>query len=347
MLDVHDVDKPVTYSSPTHNRVLEILAAAFVVLIGARAAEARQETGAEAPQDNRAFTSARGYPEYRIGTGDELRIQIWTGVAAKEYKVTVQADGSVFLPFVGLANLQAGERSALELREQIVERLSGSYRQPAAEVIVEKRVARIVTLLGEIRTTLRVDSGPGRYPLPGRIRLVDFITEHGGMTLQADLNKTQLIRDGGASVYNLSAAVFRSDVSQNPILDDGDLVYVPALSTSSRRIMIFGEVRAAGLLELPSEVPIAEAIARVGGLTPDAHRSHIVVVRGGLDEPTLFASDFKALEQGDVSQNFLLYNGDMVFVARRKLATFREVMTTFAAPLSLIYTTLLITNFSN
>lgn len=319
------------------------LTAVLLVCFSQKHTEAQQTT----PEENQAFTSAQGYPEYRIGPGDELRIRIWTGIEAKEYDVTVQADGSVFLPFVGLANLVAGERSALELRDQIVERLSSSYREPAAEVVVEERVARTVTLLGEIRTTLRVDSGPGRYPLPGRIRLVDFVTEHGGVTPNADLNKTQLIRDGETKVYDLSAAVFRSDMSQNPVMDDGDLVYIPPLSTSSRRIMIFGEVKTPGLLELPSEVRIAEAIARVGGLSPDAHKSRIVVVRGGLDEPEMLTSNFEALADGKLAQNFLLQNGDMVFVARRALASFRDIMETFSAPLSFIYTSVLISQVGN
>ncbi len=327
------------------NPFARALALVLIACLATPAIGSGRQSSSQAPtEDNQAFTSPRGFPEYRIGPGDELRIQIWTGIEAKEYKVTVQADGSVFLPFVGLADLKAGERSPLELRDQIVERLSTSYRKPAAEVIVEKLVARMVTLLGEIRTTLRVDSGPGRYPLPGRIRLVDFITQHGGVTVQADLNRTQLMRQGKPYVYNVSDAVFRSDVSQNPVLDDGDLIYIPPLSNSSRRFLMFGELGKPGLLELPSEVPIAEAVARAGGLTPDAHRSRVVVVRGGLDHPNLLASDFKALAEGDLSQNFMLEDGDMVFVSRRALANFKEIMATFAAPLSIIYTGILISN---
>jgi polysaccharide export outer membrane protein len=321
----------------------KLLASLFTICIS-MVAYGQEVATSGSIDENQAFTSAHGIPEYRIGAGDELRIQIWTGIEARQYTVTVQADGSVFLPFVGLADLQAGERSPLELRDQIVARLSGSYRNPAAEVIVEKLVARMVTLLGEIRTTLRVDSGPGRYALPGRIRLVDFITQHGGVTSQADLNRTQLMREGKSFVYNLSDAVFRSDLTQNPVLDDGDLVYVPPLSTSSRRFLMFGELGTPGLLELPTEVRIAEAVARAGGLTPDAHRSRLVVVRGGLERPTVLASDFKALENGDLSQNFMLEDGDMVFVSRRALTNFKDIMTAFAAPLSVLYTSLLISN---
>jgi polysaccharide export outer membrane protein len=301
------------------------------------------EPGEQGEQDNQAFTTARGFAEYRIGPGDELLIRIWTGVDAKEYEVFVQADGNIFLPFVGLANLEAGDRSALELRDQIVDRLRVSYREPAAEVHVKTRVARVVTLLGEIRATTRARTGPGRYPLPGRIRLVDFVTEHGGFSNQANLNLTQLIRKGQTTVYNLSRAIFESDDSQNPVLDDQDLVYVPPLSTSSLKLMMFGEVGRQGLLEMADEVPIAEAIARSGGLTKNAHKSGVVVVRGGIENPTVLKSDFEALNKGDVAQNFLLKDGDMVFVGRRKLATFTDVMLAFSVPLSAIYTTVLIT----
>jgi polysaccharide export outer membrane protein len=305
------------------------------------------ETPPSEEQSNQAFTTARGFAEYRIGTGDELRIRIWTGVEAKEYVVIVQADGSIFLPFVGIASIQVSGLSALQLRDEIVDRLRVSYRQPAAEVVILERVARVVTLLGEIRSTQRVGTGPGRYALPGRIRLVDFITAHGGVSEQADINKTQLIRNGQSHVYNLSDAIFSSDVSQNPVLDDGDLVYVPSLSRSSRKFLVFGEVNRPGLLELPDELPVAEVIAHAGGFSTSAHKSHVVVVRGELEQPELFAANFEALKQGDLSQNFMLRDGDMIFVGRRKLATFHDVMRAFAEPLNVLVTTAVLANTLN
>ena len=165
--------------------------------------------------------------------------------------------------------------------------------------------------------------------------------KEGHVVWSLDLTR-QLIRAGETIVLNLSQAVFQNDDSQNPILDDGDLVYIPPLSTSSRRIMMLGEVGQPGLLELPSEVRVAEAIARSGGFTQDAHLSKVVVVRGGLDEPILLAANFKSLIEGDLSQNFLLKDGDLVFVARRALSNFRDVMSVFSAPLSFLYTGLLI-----
>lgn len=295
-------------------------------------------------EGNQAFTTSRGIVEYRIGAEDELRIRIWTGLEAREYQVVVQADGNVFLPFVGLASLEAGDRSALELRDQIVERLRSSYREPVAEVIVTKKVARLVTILGEVRHIGRNETGPGRYPLPGRVQLVDFITEHGGLTEAADLNRTQIMRRGETHVYNLSRAIFQNDPSQNPVLDAGDVIFVPALSTSSRKIMVFGEVTHPGLLELSDNISLSEAVARSGGLTKDAHKSGVVVVRGGLEKPVLLTSNWEALQKGDLSQNFLVQDGDMIFVARRKLASFTDVMYAFALPLSAIYTTVLISN---
>lgn len=305
------------------------------------------QAGQSGEQTNQAFTIAHGVAEYRLGGGDELRIRIWTGVEAKEYTVTVQADGTIFLPFVGLASLKAEGLSTLQLRDDIIEQLRVSYRKPAAEVLIVKRVARVVTLLGEVRATQRTGTGPGRYPLPGRIRLVDFITEHGGVTNQADINNTQIIRNGESYIYNLSRAIFESDESQNPILDDEDLVYVPSLSRSSRKFLIFGEVNKPGLLELPDTGPIAEVIAQAGGFTKDAHQSHVIVVRGELESPELLSADFEALKKGDLSQNFMLQDGDMVFVSRRKLATYFDVMRVFAQPLNILVTTSVLANAIN
>ncbi len=295
-------------------------------------------------EENQAFTTSRGFAEYRIGPGDELRIRIWTGVDAKEYEVFVQDDGNIFLPFLGLASLKAGDKSALELRDEIVERLRESYRDPAAEVMVTKRVARLVTVMGEIRNVNRENTGPGRYALPGRIRLVEFVTQHGGFTDEADFTRTSLARDGETFTYNLSKAIFENDDSQNPILDAGDLVYIPSLDINSLKILIFGEVDRPGLLQVSENLSIAEAIAHMGGTTKSAHQSAISVVRGGLEKPIVMVSNWEELKKGDLSQNFTVQNGDLIFVGRRKLATFSDIMQAFALPLSAIYTTVLISN---
>jgi polysaccharide export outer membrane protein len=306
--------------------------------------QAPRITVASQNQGNQAYTTTHGIPEYRIGPEDELRIRIWTGVEALDYEVVVQADGNIFLPFVGLASIQAGNRSALELRDRIVERLRESYRAPAAEVIVTEKLARLVTLLGEVRTTVRGQTGPGRYPLPGQIRLVDFLTEHGGPTDQADLNRTQITRGDQTAVYNLSRAIFQNDASQNPILDADDLIYLPAISTNSRKLLVFGEVAKPGLLTMTDDIPISEALALSGGFTRNAHKSGVVVVRGGLENPIVLNSNWELLQEGDLTQDLMMQDGDMIFVGRRKLATFTEVMQAFALPLSAIYTTILISN---
>jgi polysaccharide export outer membrane protein len=295
-------------------------------------------------QGNQAYTLAQGIPEYRIGPEDKLRIRIWTGVEAREYEVVVQADGNIFLPFVGLASTRAGDRSALELRDEIVEQLRESYREPAAEVIVTEKLARLATILGEVRTTARDETGPGRYPLPGRIRLVDFLTEHGGLTDQADLGRAQITRGDETNIYNLSRAIFQNDESQNPIVDAGDLIYIPALSINSQKVLVFGEVGRPGLLQMSDDLPISEAIALVGGFTSDAHKSSVVVVRGGLENPVVLNSDWESLQKCDLSQDLTVKDGDLIFVGRRKLATFTDVMQAFALPLSAIYTTILISN---
>jgi hypothetical protein len=68
------------------------------------------------------------------------------------------------------------------------------------------------------------------------------------------------------------------------------------------------------------------------------------VVRGQLDEPQLLAANFEAMKKGDLSQNFMLEDGDMVFVGRRKLSTYFDIMRVFVEPLSILTTTAVLTN---
>ena len=64
-----------------------------------------------------------------------------------------------------------------------------------------------------------------------------------------------------------------------------------------------------------------------------------MVVRGDLENPQLLAANFEAMKKGDLSQNIMLADGDLIFVGRRKLATYFEVMRVFAEPLNILVTT--------
>jgi polysaccharide export outer membrane protein len=67
---------------------------------------------------------------------------------------------------------------------------------------------------------------PGVFPLKTDFSLLNAIYQAGGPTKWADLSKVQVVHEGEKSNYDIGALV-HGDMSQNPPLKDGDVVFVP------------------------------------------------------------------------------------------------------------------------
>ena len=155
--------------------------------------------GPDAPEErwsggNATFTTALGFDEYRLGVDDVVRIRVFNGEGVEEVEAVVQSDGEVFVPARGIGSIVAAGKSPAQLKQAVLERAGKIWRGPEVEVVVLKYKAHKVSLLGEVRSSARSDSGPGQYALEGKTRVVDFLSKHGGPTDRADLSRVQLIQ---------------------------------------------------------------------------------------------------------------------------------------------------------
>ena len=83
-------------------------------------------------------------------------------------------------------------------------------------------------------------------------------------------------------------------------------------------IYIFGEVKSSGALSfVGSEFKILDAVIRAGGVTKFSVPKSTKIIRGDPKRPEVVSTDLeKLLEEGDLTQNVALQNGDFVFVPR-------------------------------
>lgn len=102
-----------------------------------------------------------------------------------------------------------------------------------------------------------------------------------------------------------------------------------------KRVEVTGEVRTPSTLPI-SDIPlrVSDAIVRAGGLVPESDPAHVTLMRGGkaylLDMTSLY-------EEGDLKQNWLLIDGDVVHVAdrsRSQVFVFGEVKKPGTKPMS-------------
>lgn len=258
------------------------------------------------------------FPEYLIGALDQLRVTVYTGLEKKEYDVNVSGAGTIFIPDISRHPIKVEGLAVTQAQQKIVSILSEFLRQPNCEIVVTRYNSKLATAAGEFLDTLEPETGPGRWSLRGMVRILDFINQHGGPTKQGDMSKVQIIsKAGDKRVLDLNKAVFEGALEQNVIVDDGDFVFIPSSALIDRKVFVFGEVGRPGVLELQKNITIAEAIARSGGPTLNAHTKGLFVIRGNLAKPEVFYVDFnRLLAHGDLTQNMLLEDNDIVYVPR-------------------------------
>lgn len=289
------------------------------------------------PPENLVYATILGTPEYKVGPSDVIKITVWEGRTPKEYIVIVQVDGSI--SFAYNPNMVVLNLTPTQIKNEVMEALSEYFKEPHVNIDIIEYNARKASILGQERDLQRTDTGPGQYPLTGKTRIVDFISKHGGPTNSADLAQVKVVRSKGQTYFlNLYKAMFEGDVTQNLILDDGDVIFIPSLEVSARKFYILGEVANPGVYELKDEVNILEAIMIAGSFTDRASLSRVAIIRGDLTRPEVLFSNIEAIiHKGDQSENVEIQNGDIIYVSRHVIGDINFVLSQVLPALNTLF----------
>ena len=178
----------------------------------------------------------------------------------------------------------------------------------------------------------------------------------GGITPLADIRNVRIRRPtktGSEQIIsvNLWQLLRQGDVNQDTIVQDGDSVVVPTatelnpaeqtqlatanFSPDTIQVSVVGEVKTPGLVKLPPNTPMNQAILVAGGFNNSrAHKSNVELIRlnpDGTATKTTLPVDFS---QGiNPKTNPTLRNNDIIIVARSGLARVGDTIGTVTAPL--------------
>jgi len=184
-----------------------------------------QKAGAPSPMK----VSLRGLSEdgpqssaFRLGPGDEVRVTVWRQESLNK-AFTVPPSGWVTFLLVG--DLQISGLTPLELRDRIMQGLEKYMNDPQVSVEVTNFRSKRVYVLGEVRR-------PGVLYLGSPICAVEAISHSGDFTTNAKKTDVLLIRQGQKQQrevfrLDLESAVNDGMVDQNPMLESGDILYIP------------------------------------------------------------------------------------------------------------------------
>jgi len=266
--------------------------------------------------ENSVFKTIHGVDEYKIDPGDILEITFWEGTEAKKEEILVRSNGEISFGFI--EDLFVKGLTASELDQKLTHYLKEYVKNPRIDVVVKDHNSKFVQVVGAVQSHGN-GTGPGKYRLKGKSTVLDMIAEAGGPTKDANLNDVRIRRRTGQIVsLNIFKTINQGDLSQDLVVDAGDLVFVPTLAEEGNRIYVFGEVEKPGAYTFSgTNFRLSDAISEAGGATVFASTENTRVVRGDPTRPEFINANLKSLiEEGDQSQNLLLASGDMIYVPR-------------------------------
>jgi polysaccharide export outer membrane protein len=101
---------------------------------------------------------------------------------------------------------------------------------------------------------------------------------------------------------------------------------VEILKYGATRIYVLGEVNKPGLCEIEKDHNILDAIGAAGGFTKNADRRRVYLVRRGQAAKYTEINLDRLLRKGDLSQNYHLNEGDVVYFNRNKVDFVRDIL---------------------
>jgi protein involved in polysaccharide export with SLBB domain len=245
---------------------------------------------------------------YRVGPGDELAIGIWGDIPAV-HQLVVTPEGKLLIPFVG--EIFVNGLLLPEATRHIQETLLHSYRDVLVTVTLLRLRTFQVHVVGEVLH-------PGTYGARAVDRASAVIFRAGGLTDLAGSRRVEIRNaDTLRAVADLVRFVRAADLSANPRLQDGDVVFVPL---RRERVWVYGAVQRPGGYELVPGDSLGGLVRLAGGLQDGAVVDSVAVSSYADDGVTSLRRTITMADgdftSGPVSR-LRLQNDDRVFIQRR------------------------------
>jgi polysaccharide biosynthesis/export protein len=244
-------------------------------------------------------------PDYVVGPGDSLSIDIWGGVSQRVYRI-VDREGRVALPEVG--PIEVSGHSLGEVQESIQKLLRTQLHEVSVDVSLARLRTVRVYVVGDVEH-------PGAYDISSLSTPLNALFSAGGPTQRGSLRLlkhyrgTQLVQT--VDVYDLLLHGVRSDVMH---LESGDTVLV---SPAGAEVTVEGMVRRPAIYEMKDEKSLADVLSLAGGMLPTAALRHIEVQRLEAHEKrTMLSLDIPEGDKGTAVtaqlESFKIQDGDSV-----------------------------------
>jgi len=223
-------------------------------------------------------------PDYVIGPGDGLNIDLWGGVSQRLRRV-VDREGRLLLPEIG--GVQVVGKTLGDVQHIVQLALRTQFRDVQADISLSKLRTVRVYVVGDVQR-------PGAYDISSLSTPLNAVYQAGGPTSRGSLRLLKQYRGKElvqeVDVYYLLLHGVRSGMQR---LEAGDTILVPPLGPI---VTIEGMVSRPAIYELRGEANLASALELAGGVLPSGTLRHIDVER-------LLAHESRTMLALDIPEN--------------------------------------------
>ncbi len=300
---------------------------------------------------------SESFDGYYLGPGDSIFVSVQR-YPELSFQATLDLRGNIVLPIEGAISLEGLtlEQARAEIRQRYdryVTFTPGNDREVSLTLVAQRGVE--VTVLGAVQR-------PGFYPL-GNPTVATALLTAGGATRTSDLRTIQIQRripqGGGFVEARVNVDLFTPLKEGSPLpdvrLEDGDVMIVPELDPSEisnydrylvarstlaqpiiniRFLNYAGGRGGLGTLNLNNGSTFLDAISLLGVNADAANLRDVAIIRYDPEtgRAVTVSIDAKMAIRGDITQNPILEDSDVIVVGRNLIGRLSFALSTVTRP---------------
>ncbi len=249
---------------------------------------------------------------YRIGPRDVLTLTIHAGGEKQQVtRLTVSSQGMINVPFVG--SLKAEGMTVSQLEDLVSRPLAADFFvNPEVNIVVSEYHSLQYYISGAI-------ASPGLYEMKSEATLMELIAKAGGVSTQhgniayilhqsinhvtSKKENANLLSNKDPVKINLKNLLDKGDMTQNIVLQSGDVVYIPAESSQNlaeSKIYVEGEVNKPGVYEYQEGLTALNACIMAGGFGKFAAPNRTRIIRQEGEKQIIIKIDLIDVKKGKI-----------------------------------------------
>lgn len=267
----------------------------------------------------------------KIKKGDIIEVRVY-GHDELSKTIMVQPDGTVNYPLI--SNIPIDGLRLEEFREVLLAQATKYLgERPIVSVRYSQTISVHVTVLGQVVV-------PGEYLVAKSATVQGAITQAGGFTPRAQLDKVKVIRKQGevnqAMYVDMYQFYKQGDPDLLPDLLEGDIIVVPGVP-GSHDVKVMGEVKNPGTYTVFQGAHFLDILYMAGGPTDQAHLRKIRLISPSNKISREIEIDLDNLLQTDeMTEIPTIQPGDIIYVPKKNTfwKTFVSVIQNVSAVLT-------------